>query len=82
MSFFKLLSDNCKFENNLSSEETNSLKSLMRNKNITADQGNTFVITDIEKYIEGVKFAISLFNKFVEQNITPDKYFSYWQVPN
>ena len=34
LSSFKLLSDNCKFENNLSAEEINSLKALMKNKNI------------------------------------------------
>ena len=57
-----ILSDNCKFENNLSSEEINSLKVLMRNKNIIfrkGDKGNTFVISGKEKYIEGVKRAIS-----------------------
>ena len=52
--FFKLFSDNCKFENNLSVAEINSLKALMRNKDIT----------DKEKYIEGVKHAISDSNKF------------------
>ena len=34
LSSFKLFSDNCKFENNLSAEEINSLKALMRNKDI------------------------------------------------
>ena len=32
LSFFKLFSDNCKFENNISAEEINSLKALMRKK--------------------------------------------------
>ena len=56
LSSFKLFSDNCKFENNLSAEEINSLKALMRNKDIIkkADKGNTVVITDKDKYIEGV----------------------------
>ena len=60
-SSFKLFSNNCKFENNLSTEEINSLKALMRNKDIIqkADKGNTVVITDKGKYIEGVKRAIS-----------------------
>ena len=31
---FKLYSDNCKFENNLSAEKINSLKALVRNKDI------------------------------------------------
>ena len=66
LSSFKLFSDNCKFENNLSAEEINSLKALMRNKDIIqkADKGNTVVITDKEKYIECVKRAISDSNKF------------------
>ena len=34
LSSFKLFSDSSKFENNLSAEETNSLKALMRNQNI------------------------------------------------
>ena len=57
LSSFKLFSDSCKFENNLSAEEINSLKALMRNKDIIiqkADKGNTVVITDKDKYIEGV----------------------------
>ena len=56
LSSSKLFSDNCKFENNLSAEEINSLKALMRNKDIIqkADKGNTVVITDKDKYIEGV----------------------------
>ena len=57
LSSFKLFSDNCKFESNLSAEEINSLKALMRNKDIIiqkADKGNTVVITDKDKYIEGV----------------------------
>ena len=40
----------------------------MRNKDTiiqNADKGNTIVITDKEKYIEGVKRAISDSNKFV-----------------
>ena len=79
-SSFKLFIDICKFENNLSVEETNSLKALMRNKDIVilkADKGNTVVITDKDKYIEGVKCAISDSNKFVQLNITPDKYLNY-----
>ena len=80
LSSFKLFSDNCKFENNLSAEEINSLKALIRNKDIIiqkADKGNTVVITDKDKYIEGVKCAISDSNKFVQLNITPDKYLNY-----
>ena len=80
LSSFKLFSDNCKFENNLSAEEINSLKALMRNKDIIiqkADKGNTVVITDKDKYIEGVKRSISDSNKFVQLNITPYKYLNY-----
>ena len=80
LSSLKLFSDNCKFENNLSAEEINLLKALMRNKDIImqkADKGNTLVITGKEKYIEGVKRAISDTNKFVQLNITPDKYLNY-----
>ena len=43
----------------------------MRNKDIIqkADKGNTVVITNKEKYIEGVKHVISDSNKFVQLNI-------------
>ena len=64
---FKLFSDNCKFENNLSAEEINSLKALMRNKDIIiqkADKSNTVVINDKDKYIEGAKRSISNSNLF------------------
>ena len=77
---FKLFSDNCKFENNLLAEEINSLKALIGNKHIIiqkADEGNTVVITDQEKYIEGVKCVISDLNKFIQLNITPHKYLNY-----
>ena len=80
LSSFKLFSDNFKFENNLSVEEINSLKALMRNK-VTiiqkADKGNTVVIIDKKRYIEGVKRAILDWNKFVQLNITPDKYLNH-----
>ena len=52
----------------------------MRNKDILiqkADKSNAFVINDKERYIEGVKHAISDSNKFVQLNITPDKYLNY-----
>ena len=58
LSSFKLFSDNCKFENNFSAEEINSLNAFMGNKNIIiqkADKGNTVAKTGKEKYIEGVK---------------------------
>ena len=64
---FKLFCDNCKFENNLSAEEINSLKALMRNKDIIiqkADKSNTVVINDKDKYIEGAKRSISNSNLF------------------
>ena len=80
LSSFKLFSDNCKFENNLSTEEINLLKAFMRNKDIIiqkADKGNTVLITNKDKYIESVKRAISDSNKFVQLNITRDKYLNY-----
>ena len=80
MSSFKIFSANCKFENNLSAEEINPLKALMRNKDIIvqkAYKGNTVVITDKEKYIEGVKRAISDSSKFIQLNLTPDKYLNH-----
>ena len=54
----KLFNGNCKFGNNLSAEETSSLKTLIRNKNIVtqkSDKGNTVVITDKEKYNNPIK---------------------------
>ena len=42
-----------------------------------ADKGNTVIITDKDKYIEGVKRAITDSNKFVQLNITSDKYLNY-----
>ena len=51
----------------------------MRNKNIIqkTDKGHTVVMTDKEQYIEVVKRVISDSNKFVQLNITPDKYLDY-----
>ena len=49
LSSYKLLNDDCKYENNLLYEELSSFKSLMRNKNIViqkADNGNTVVTID------------------------------------
>ena len=72
MSLFKLFNENCKFENNISAEEINLLKALMKNKSIIiqkADKGHTVVITDTEKYIENIKRAISDLNEFVQLDI-------------
>ena len=80
MSSYKLLNDNCKYENNLSSEELSSLKTLTRNKNIViqrADKGNTVVIIDKDKYIQGVKNVISDSSKFIPLNIPPEDYINY-----
>ena len=80
MPSFKPFNENYKFENNNSAEKISSLKAVMRNKNIViqkADKGNTVVTTDKEKYIEGVKRAISDSNKFVQLDITPYKYLNY-----
>ena len=80
LSSYKLLNDNCKYENNLSSEELSALKTLMRNKNIViqiADKGNTVVIMDKEKYIQGVKNVISDSSKFIPLKIPPEDYINY-----
>ena len=80
LSSYKLLNDNCICENNISSEELSSLKSLMRNKNIViqkADEGNTVVILDKEKYVQGVKNAKSNSSKFIPLNIPPEDYINY-----
>ena len=80
LSSYKLLNDNFKYENNLSSEELSSLKTLMRNKNIViqkADKDNTVVIMDKEKYIQGVKNVISDSSKFIPLNIPPEDYINY-----
>ena len=78
MSSFKFFNGICKYENNLSVEEINSLKSVMRKKNHDyikkKDKCNTVVITDKEKYFEGVKRATLDSNKYVPLNITSDKY--------
>ena len=62
LSSYKLLNNNYKYEDNLSSEQLSSLKSLTRNKNIViqkADKHNTAVIIDKEKYIQDVKNVTS-----------------------
>ena len=69
---YKLLNDNCKYENKVSSEELSSLKSLIRNKNIVlqkAEKGNTVVIVGEEKNIQGVKNVISDSSNFIPLNI-------------
>ena len=80
LSSYKLLNDNCKYENNLSSEELSSLKTLMRNKNFIiqkADRGNIIVLIYKEKYIQGVKNVISDSPKFIPLNIPPEDYINY-----
>ena len=80
MSSYTLLNDNCKYKNNLSSEELSSLKTLMRNKNFIiqkADRGNIIVLIYKEKYIQGVKNVISDSPKFIPLNIPPEDYVNY-----
>ena len=80
LSSYRLLNDNCKYENNLSSEELSSLKTLMRNKNFIiqkADRGNIIVLIYKEKYIQGVKNVISDSPKFITLNIPPEDYINY-----
>ena len=80
LSSYRLLNDNCKYENTLSSEELSSLKTLMRIKILIiqkADRGNIIVIIDKEKYIQGVKNVISDSPKFIPLNIPPEHYINY-----
>ena len=52
----------------------------IRNKNIVIQntgKGNTVVIIDKEKYIQGVKNVISDSSKFVALNIPPEDYINY-----
>ena len=52
----------------------------MRNKNLViqrADKGNTVVIIDKDKYIQGVKNVISDSSKFIPLNIPPEDYINY-----
>ena len=80
LSFYKLLSDSCKCENNLSSEELSSLKTLVRNKNNAtqkADKGNTVVIMEKKKYMQGVKNVISDSSKFILLSIPLEDYINY-----
>ena len=52
----------------------------MRNKNIViqrAEKGNTVVIIDKDKYIQGVRNAISDSSKFIPINIPPEDYSNY-----
>ena len=52
----------------------------MRNKDMIihkANKSNTVVITDQDKYIEGVKRPISDSNKFFQLNTTLQKYLNY-----
>ena len=46
-------------------------------RNSKSDQGNTVVINDKEKYIEGVKSDISDASKLVQLNVKPGNYLSY-----
>ena len=77
---YKISNENCKYENNVSSQELSSLKTLMRNKNIVkqkADKGNTTVIIDKEKFILGIKNVISNSSKFTPLNFPPENYINY-----
>ena len=79
-SSYKHLNDNWKDQINLSSEWLSSLKTPIRNKNIVtqkADKGNNVIITDKEKYIQVVKYAIADFSKFIPLNIPPEDYVNY-----
>ena len=74
---YKPLNDNCKYENNFSSEELISLKAIMRNKNFViqkAGKGNTVVTIDKRKYIQGVQNVISNCFKLIPLNIPPENY--------
>lgn len=72
--------DTNKVENNLPKEEKAALINLKNNKSIViqrADKGNTVVITDKVKYIEGITSLLNDHTKFVHINTERDKWLNY-----
>ena len=72
MPSYKLLNDYCKYENNRSSEELSYLKTLIAIQK--ADKGNTVVLMDKEKYIQGVKNVMPDSSKFFPLHIPVEYY--------
>ena len=72
MPSYKLLNDNCQYENNHSSEELSYLKTLIVIQK--AGKGNTVVLTDKEKYIQSIKNVMSDSSKFIPLHIPVEYY--------
>ena len=69
-----------KVDKNLSETESIALKNLIERKDIViqkADKGNTVVITDHTKYLEGIKSLLSDSSKFMPLPIDEGKWLNY-----
>ena len=69
-----------KVEKNLSEAESIALKNLIERKDLViqkADKGNTVVITDRTKYLEGIKSLLSDSSKFMPLPIDEGKWLNY-----
>ena len=69
-----------KVEKDLSEAESIALKNLIERKDLViqkADKGNTVVITDRTKYLEGIKSLLSNSSKFMPLPIDEGKWLNY-----
>ena len=69
-----------KVEKKLSEAEFLALKNLIEHKDLViqkADKGNTVVITDRTKYLEGIKSLLLDSSKFIQLPIDEDKWINY-----
>ena len=69
-----------KVERNLSEAEFLALKNLIEHKDLViqkAGKGNTLVITDCTKYLEGIKSLLLDSSKFIQLPIDEDKLINY-----
>ena len=69
-----------KVEKNSSEAESIALKNLIECNDLViqkADKGDTVVITDRTKYLEGIKFLISDSSKFIQLPIDESKWINY-----
>ena len=69
-----------KVEKNLSEAEFLALKNLIEHKDLViqkAGKGNTLVITDCTKYLEGIKSLLLDSSKFIQLPIDEDKWIDY-----
>ena len=69
-----------KVEKNLSEVKFLALKSLIEHRDLViqkADKGNTVVITDRTKYLEGIKSLLLDSSKFIQLPIHEDKWINY-----